>query len=94
MTDAERLAERRIRTCLVLSGGLLECAGAIRRVRWALDTDLTLELRGWLDEIEGDLFKRAMSADTEAHALRANPDAFYLAVPAPVVPGEEAERGT
>ena len=80
MDEAQKSAHRR-RTCLILSGGLLECAGTIRRVRWALDTDLAPEVRAWLDAVEGDLFTHAASAETEA--------AFYLAVHTPHTHGPE-----
>ena len=60
----------RVRVCEVLSGGLMECAGALRRVRWALDEGLTESMRMKLDVWVSELDAAAISAHIEAQGIQ------------------------
>lgn len=60
---------KRVTTCHIVSGALMECAGTIRRVRWALDGLLTPGTNEWMEKVEAELFAQAVSSETEATML-------------------------
>jgi hypothetical protein len=85
MDDKAKNARRRITVCRIVSGACMEASGALRRVRWAVGTDITADIQQLMDATADLLLRQATAAEAEAVAVLAEtPNAFDP--PKPVEP--------